>query len=348
MKEVTLMRKYLLPEGGNFYKANLHCHTVLSDGKKTPEEVKELYKEKGYSVVAYTDHDIMVTHDELTDDEFLALHGFEMEVNPKPTEGNPYEKTCHVCYIGIDKDNVTQPMWHKTKYRFGNAPKYEHLVKIDETEPDFEREYTPERISEMMKIGREKGFFVTYNHPTWSMENFNDYIHYDGMHAFEIMNGCLAFGWDEYNSHEYDDFLRGGKRIYCIGADDNHNYAAPDSHFFDSFHAFTMIKADNLEYNTITKALVDGNFYASEGPEITELYWENGEVHIKCSPADRIYCTFGIRRAGVIYRSLEAPVTSATFPIPEEAVYFRFTVVDERGRRAFSNGYFIDEMPKGE
>ena len=86
----------------------------------------------------------------------------------------------------------------------------------------------------------------------------------------------------------------------------------------------------------------------NSGPEITELYWENGEVHIKCSPADRIYCTFGIRRAGVIYRSPEAPVTSATFPIPKEAVYFRFTVVDERGRRAFSNGYFIDEMPKGE
>ena len=34
------MRKYLLPEGGNFYKANLHCHTVLSDGAMTPEEVK--------------------------------------------------------------------------------------------------------------------------------------------------------------------------------------------------------------------------------------------------------------------------------------------------------------------
>ena len=50
MKEVNLMRKYLLPEGGNFYKANLHCHTVLSDGKKTPEEVAELCRlDKWYS-----------------------------------------------------------------------------------------------------------------------------------------------------------------------------------------------------------------------------------------------------------------------------------------------------------
>ena len=50
------MRKYLLPETGNFYKSNLHCHTTMSDGQKTPEEIKELYMKKGYSIVAYTDH----------------------------------------------------------------------------------------------------------------------------------------------------------------------------------------------------------------------------------------------------------------------------------------------------
>ena len=52
------MRKYLLPKEGNFYKANLHCHTNLSDGDFTPEEIKEMYKTEGYSVVAYTDHDL--------------------------------------------------------------------------------------------------------------------------------------------------------------------------------------------------------------------------------------------------------------------------------------------------
>ena len=75
------MKKYLLPETGNFYKANLHCHTTYSDGRKTPEQVKERYKELGYSIVAYTDHDILVPHPELNDESFLALNGFEAEVN---------------------------------------------------------------------------------------------------------------------------------------------------------------------------------------------------------------------------------------------------------------------------
>ena len=65
------MKKYLLPREGKFYKANMHCHTNISDGKMTPEEVKTAYKKNGYSIVAYTDHEIMMPHYELRDEEFL-------------------------------------------------------------------------------------------------------------------------------------------------------------------------------------------------------------------------------------------------------------------------------------
>ena len=34
------MKKYLLPETGNFYKANLHSHSTVSDGTLTPAEMK--------------------------------------------------------------------------------------------------------------------------------------------------------------------------------------------------------------------------------------------------------------------------------------------------------------------
>ena len=38
------MKKYLLPENLTPYKANLHCHTTISDGVWTPEQVKEEYE----------------------------------------------------------------------------------------------------------------------------------------------------------------------------------------------------------------------------------------------------------------------------------------------------------------
>ena len=88
------MIKHLLPGSGNFYKANLHCHTTISDGRKTPEEVRRIYKEQGYSVVAFTDHDVFIPHPELAEEDFLPLNGFEIEINEwnKPWE---HTKSCH-------------------------------------------------------------------------------------------------------------------------------------------------------------------------------------------------------------------------------------------------------------
>ena len=140
------MKKYLLPENGNFYKANLHCHTTLSDGRLTPEEIKELYKSQGYSIVAYTDHNILIPHNDLSDDAFLALNGLEMDTNEHEVIPCPkYNKTSHVCYIALEPDNFINPMWHRTMYKTpGHVAENSHKVIFDETKPDYFRRYSHE------------------------------------------------------------------------------------------------------------------------------------------------------------------------------------------------------------
>ena len=142
------MKKFLLSEGGNFYKANLHCHTTLSDGKKTPEEVKKIYQDRGYSIVAYTDHDILIPHPELCDESFLALNGFEIECN-EPYDKTPYDfnavKTCHFCCVALDPENVIQPCWSGKRYLFGNAVENSKYVKFDESQPEYNRVYSGEQ-----------------------------------------------------------------------------------------------------------------------------------------------------------------------------------------------------------
>lgn len=71
----------LLPKGVTYYKANLHCHTVHSDGKLTPQEVKKLYQERGYSIIAFTDHRHYANHSELNDEGFLAIAALETDLN---------------------------------------------------------------------------------------------------------------------------------------------------------------------------------------------------------------------------------------------------------------------------
>ena len=74
------MRQYLLPKEGTFYKANLHCHSSVSDGSLSPAELKAAYQSKGYSILAITDHEWMVPHPELNGPDFLALTAYEMTV----------------------------------------------------------------------------------------------------------------------------------------------------------------------------------------------------------------------------------------------------------------------------
>ena len=159
------MRKYLLPENGTFYKANLHCHSTVSDGKLSPEEMKAEYQKRGYSVIAYTDHKVMVPHPELTDENFVALTGTEYDFDNE-TEENPYHviPVCHICLIALDPDNVIQPCFslpnrYYDEIMASNDPRY--TVTYDKSEPLWTREYTPENINSIMKHAREKGFFVT-------------------------------------------------------------------------------------------------------------------------------------------------------------------------------------------
>ena len=168
------MKRYLLPEGGQFYKANLHCHTNYSDGKFSPQEVKDIYVKDGYSIIAYTDHELFIAHPELRDEHFLPLNAVEMDITEHiPVGSNKFNKrTCHLCMIALEEDTTIQPCWHRTKYASWNENLKRHNpeVKFDDTQPDYERIYTVRGINDMIRRYREAGFYVTYNHPIWSLE----------------------------------------------------------------------------------------------------------------------------------------------------------------------------------
>ena len=343
------MRKYLLPENGNFYKANLHCHTNVSDGAHSPNVVKEEYKARGYSIVAYTDHNIMIDHDDLRDEEFLPLLGYEIDATedmPYGDEPFRYRRTCHLCLIARDRENAKQVCFHRSKYQKGNVKAHLHLAKFDESLPDYNRIYSHKGINDIIAKAKEGNFFVTYNHPKWSLEGYPEYSGYEGMDAMEMFNGtCLTSGHLEYNPDVYDALLRQGKRLYCIGADDSHgSNKDPERRLKGFFRAYTMIKAEKLEYGAIIDALDNGDFYASEGPEITEFYFEDGKVHVKCSDAIEIIMTTGSRRTGYKKAKDGTFVNEADFEVDVNDLYFRVTVTDERGMHATTNAYFVDEL----
>jgi hypothetical protein len=304
----------------------------------TPEEIKAHYKKNGYSIVAYTDHEVLVPHPELADEDFLALYGYEFQVLQEGKEDIRLRKCCHICFIAIDPDHAKQVCHHRSKYVWGNARNYKDVIQFDENAPDYERVYSHDGVNDVMKRGMENGFFVTYNHPVWSVEEFTDYSKYRGFDAMEICNfSSVAIGFAEYNPMVYDEMLRACGKLYCVATDDNHQ-----AH--DCFGGFTVIRADKLDYATIAKALKQGDFYASQGPEIKELWYEDGKVFVETSPVQKIFITKPGKNVGAVQS--EDLVTYASFNVDDDDAYFYVTVVDEKGRRAYTNAYFPDEFLK--
>ena len=103
------MRQYLLPKDGHFYKANLHSHTTVSDGTFTAAEMKKIYMEHGYSIIAYTDHEILADHSELSDAHFL----------PSPVMSSPsMNAATNPGHKNRPAISIFMPVIHTTRRRF--------------------------------------------------------------------------------------------------------------------------------------------------------------------------------------------------------------------------------------
>lgn len=339
------MKKYILSENGNFYKANLHCHTTCSDGKLTPEEIKKIYKEKGYSIVAYSDHNFLIDHSDLTDNEFLALTAVEIDINKKSDRPSAFEPCYHINFFAPDPHMDTIPCFNPNHIRFNKS-----LIESQKYygTHDYERDYN--KVNELISEFAKLGFITMLNHPTWSLQSIEDYKDLDNIFAVEMYNhGCYVEGYEEINAHVFDRLLKMGKKVFCTATDDNHNGnwngADENSPFWDSFGGWVVIKADKLDYTTIFESLKAGNFYASTGPQIKELYIEDNALHVKTSPAARITLTTEARKSLAAYPEKNAEaICDAVFPLDRiyEGAYLRINVDDGHGHFAWSQPIYTE------
>ena len=339
------MRKYLLGEKGKFYKTNLHCHSIKSDGLMTVAQMKETYKEMGYDIVAFSDHDALhCNYDELTDENFLALTAYEISIrsDDDPTP-HAFRKLQDMNLISKTPYNMTQIGYHPESVQWlidRGKMTQEEVDAIQYAGELRDMHYYPANINKIIKSANENGFLVMINHPGWNLLNYNDYGCYEGAWAIEIYNHACFRGGLPDAEWVYNDYLRSGKYMYVVAADDCHDTSTPSK-----IGGYIMLEADKLEYASAIEALEAGKFYASTGPEIHEMYYEDGFIHIQCSPCVDICMTTLGRRGKRVAAPEGETLTEASFEIDPELyglVFFRLN--DARGKRAWTNAYYVDEL----
>ncbi len=331
----------LVDENKPFYKANLHCHSTNSDGVLTPEELKQAYKSRGYSVLAITDHEHILDNSYLNDEDFLTVTSCELAIKEFPKEStlkNYGMKVCHLNLYALEPDNTITPCYNSVYDHFSN-PDIEDKIHF---EGEYERVYGTDGINDIIKTANEKGFIVSYNHPTWSLENATDYLGYEGLFAVEIYNhNCEVVGIPSYCQNVFDDILRSGKDIFCTMCDDAHSKYEADTPKCDMFGGWVMINAEKLTYKSIMTALQKGDFYASQGPEIKSLTLDGDTVRVKSSEVVEIALSTAGRRSEKKLAEKGGAITEAEFKLSKSDGYFRITLRDKNGKYANSRGYRI-------
>lgn len=347
------MKKYVLPNDMTWYRANMHCHTVISDGHFTPEQIKDEYKKMGYSIVAYSDHELIRDHSDLSDDSFLAITSSEFSVDdtsssfdtPNGEETDIWRKT-KVFHFGVyakDPHNTFHPATDNTLFDRWWRSQGRDIGVIDCD--GYHREYTVESVNEMIRRLNEAGFLVSLNHPNWSLNDMNDYLSIKGLWALEILNYATERETGaEYCPYIYDHMVRKGNyNLYCVMGDDNHNR---EGNLDQSFGGSTFIGAGELSYEAVIGALERGEFYCASGknpPRIYSLYVEDNTIKIDCSPATDVFVT-GLGRSFRHCPAQGEKITHAEFALDPKDVMFRVTVRDEYGNNAHTHYYQVKDF----
>lgn len=308
--------KHLFPGTAKFYKVNLNCRTNISDGQLTPEEIKELYKSQGYSAVAFSDRDRLISHEELNDTDFVALSAFEFTVEEE--DGRKISLNA----IALDPSV--------------NEYCYEPKGPMSKGE-----------IRELIKGLREKGFFIICNHPRKSGAKCGKDTAYEDVDAIEMINysAITTEGVYEYNENYYEDVLKTGVLPYCVAADGNKNDFPFGYRKCDSCGAYVMIQAEELTYEALADSLKNGRFYSTEGPEIYQMWFRSEVLYIRCSPVDRIMFESATRREihyGDNGNMLDGK--GLYFWVMPEHGYARVTIIDKNGKKAYSNAYHSHDL----
>ena len=300
-----ILRQSAFAKEGQFLKGGLHCHTTRSDGQGTPEEVIRMHVEHGYDFLALTDHR-KYNFRNFTDLPITIIPGMEMDRN---IEGTGCVHCFHTVCIGPVE---------------GNGYAQDQVFESGRVKDQFEYQAVLDDIHAHHNL-------TVYCHPEWSGTNAQEFMHMKGNFAMEIWNsGCAIENHQDTNAAYWDELLFDGQHIWGVATDDGH---AMDQHC----RGWVCVKAEN-NVPAILKALENGDFYASTGPEIHDFYVEDGVAHIECSPVQSVEFISWRMPSRVVEGQDMTHIESSFHP---NVGYLRASVIDAAGRRAWTNPIFF-------
>lgn len=290
----------------NWYKGNLHTHSLWSDGNDFPEMICKWYKDHDYHFLGLSDHNILSRGAKWMDasaiqrrgqkdsiDRYRKVFGNEWvesrekdgktEIRLKPLNEfrtlfeSPEE------FLMIQAEEITD--------HFGRLPIHINATNLaDLIKPQGGKSVRETMSNNLQAIKRQqerigRPIFAHLNHP-----NFGWAITAEDMAAvkeekfFEVYNGHPSVNqngdakrpglekmWDIANTIRIADMKM--PPLYGIATDDSHNYFGTKGS--SPGRGWVMVQATHLTPALLIRALEAGEFYASSGVTLDNIKFDS-------------------------------------------------------------------------
>lgn len=355
--------------GPQWYRGNLHTHTLWSDGDGFPESVAGWYRGEGYQFLALSDHNVMLEGERWLGMEEIRKRGAQKAVEEYlRSEWRPETKG----EWGSDGFSVRLKTYDEVKRamerpgRFVMIPgeeisdKWKELplhmgaVNVAELIRPQGGETVAEVLSNNLRAVREQGERLNravlphVNHP-----NFHYAITAEELAGvkeerfFEVYNGhpgvnhlgngehvAVERMWDVANTIRMTKL--GLPPLMGMGCDDSHNYHDAGMNRASPGRGWIMVRAKELSAEAIIGAMRAGDFYASSGVVLKDVRFDGKRLEVEVRPVKgEVYTTEFI---GTLQGSEEVGQVlgrvvgnRATYQMTGKELYVRAVVTSSRG-----------------
>ncbi len=349
----------------NWYKGNLHTHSLWSDGDNFPEMIAEWYKSNGYNFLAVTDHNRLQEGDNwrTVPGGFLTADVF-----------NKYKEKFGEKYVEVKKEenDITKVRLktlseYRSRYEeeerfllingeeitssYGGLPLHVNGINTKEVIPrqygNSLSEVLQHAVNTTLMQRKRTGqkMFPILNHPNfWKAYTALDIMKVQNARFFEVQNGLLQTG--SYGDHNHDSteimwdkvnlqlIKQGRPLLFGVAVDDSHNYHQFGPLFHNPGRAWVMVNAPRLEAAALIDAMEAGRYYASTGIVLKDLSVTEKQISlIVQSEVDVVYTIqfIGVRKGSEKATVLKQVTgTEASYTLHEQDLFVRAKIMSSK------------------
>lgn len=296
--------------GQNWYKGNLHTHSLWSDGDDYPEMIADWYKSNGYNFLGFSEHNLFQEGPAWKNhknpdarsafEKYLSKFGSKVDyydwgnglnavrLIPMNEYRGLFEKEEN--FLLFNNEEITSNFYTKPIHMVATNIKYVLPGQYAKDKTGIIQQ-TVNKVAEQRKLTGQK-MIVQLCHPNFGYAlTTQDILPVKNLRFFEVFNGAPAtnsYGnalnesteviWDKVNLSRSNE---GIPLLLGVGVDDAHNYHQTKPDLNNTGRAWIVVNAPKLTHESIVESMEEGKFYTSTGVVLESLSFGTQAISLK-------------------------------------------------------------------